>query len=194
MAAETPITAFNMANNGDSAKREHLSLWYNSRICKNGTLTNPQWILVGYKLTSSDMDIEFETDETKKDILGHTFNTLAGAKRSFDLSDWDVVQGCDLQVDVTNALRYEQTSYLESGGDFCVVHHYAGAKDTAMLAERWKACGMKPTRQGGDGGGNLTMDIAVVMSGDKEIGTAAISNGNLTFTKTEEPAWPGVLE
>lgn len=196
MAAETPVTAFNMANAGDTAKREAFSLWYNDRASGSGTLSTPVWDLVGYKLEAGDMSIDYETDETKKDILGNTFVELAGPNRSFDLSDWNLVQGSKLQVDCMNALRYEKEggmAYLESGGDFCVVHHYAGSS-SAMLAERWKGCSMKPGRLGGDGGANLTTDITVTMGGDKEIGTAAIAAGVMTFTKTDAPtAWPSAL-
>lgn len=197
MAAETPVSSFNMVNTGDAAKREALSLWYNDRASGTGTLASPVWELVGYKLESADMNIDYETDETKKDILGNTFVNLNGPKRSFDLSSWNLIQGSKLQVDVMNALRYEANggmSYLENGGDFCLVHHYAGIAGSAMLAERWKACGMKPGRLGGDGGANLTTDITVTMGGDKEIGTAAISSGTMTFTKTDAPsAWPSSL-
>lgn len=194
MAAETPVTDFNLANTGDTAKREAFSLWYNSRVSGGGTLSTPVWDLVGYKLESADMGIDYETDETKKDILGNTFVELAGPNRSFDLSGWNIVKGSAIQVDVMNALRYETVggmAYLESGGDFCVVHHYAGTATSAMLAERWKACSIKPGRLGGDGGANLTTDITITMGGDKEIGTAAIASGVMTFTKTDAPAaWP----
>ena len=194
MAAETPVTGFNMAHAGDTAKREAFSLWYNSKVTGGGTASTPVWDLVGYKLESGDMSIEYETDETKKDILGNTFVELAGPKRSFDLSDWNIVQGSAIQVDCMNALRYEANggmAYLESGGDFCLVHHYAGTAGTAMLAERWKGCSMKPGRLGGDGGANLTTDITITMGGDKEIGTASISSGTMTFTKTDAPTlWP----
>ena len=200
MAAETPATGFNMTNTGDAAKREAFSLWYNKRTLASspGTLSTPSWELIGYKLESSDMGIDYETDETKKDILGNTFVNLSGAKRSFDLSTWNIVQGSQLQLDMVNALRYENQggmAYLESGGDFCIVHHYVGTAGSAMLAERWKACSMKPTRLGGDGGANLTTDITITLGGDKEIGTAAISSaGVLTFTKTDAPAsWPSTL-
>ena len=197
MAAETPVTAFNMTTTGDAAKREAFSLWYNDRASGSGTLSSPVWELVGYKLESSDMGIDYETDETKKDILGNTFVNLSGANRSFDLSTWNIIQGSKLQVDAMNALRYEKEggmAYLESGGDFCLVHHYAGTSGSAMLAERYKACSIKPTRLGGDGGANLTTDITVVLGGTKEIGTAAIAAGVMTFTKTDAPsAWPASL-
>lgn len=197
MAAETPVTSFNMTNTGDAAKREAFSLWYNDRASGSGTLASPVWELVGYKLESADMSIDYETDETKKDILGNTFVNLNGPNRSFDLSSWNLVQGSKLQLDAMNALRYEKEggmAYLESGGDFCLVHHYAGTAGSAMLAERWKACGIKPGRLGGDGGANLTTDITVTMGGDKEIGTAAIASGVMTFTKTDAPtAWPSSL-
>ena len=194
MSAETPVSAFNMSSTGSTAKREAFSLWYNSTISGTGTASTPSWDLVGYKLESADMNIDYETDETKKDILGNTFVELAGPKRTFDLSAWNIVQGSAIQVDVMNALRYENqggVAFLESGGDFCLVHHYAGTSGSAMLAERWKGCSIKPGRLGGDGGGNLTTDITVVMGGDKEIGTAAIASGVMTFTKTDAPtAWP----
>lgn len=199
MSAETAVNAFNMANTGDSAKREAMSIWYNCRVSHDGTtagtIAAPVWELVGYKLTAGDVGIDYTTDETQKDILGNTFATLAGANRSIDLSDWDVIKGSHLQVDIMNALRYEKTgmAYLESGGDFCIVHHYAGTADTAMLAERWTGCSIKPSRLGGDGGGNLTQDATITFAGDKMIGTAAIASGVLTFTETEAPAWPGSI-
>jgi hypothetical protein len=197
MAAETAVQDFNLANVGDSAKREALSIWYNCRVSHDGsaagTLASPVWELVGYKLTGGDVSVDYETDETKKDILGNTFVSLSGAKRSIDLSGWDTIKGSHLQVDIMNAMRYENNggmAYLESGGDFCLVHHYAGSSG-AMLAERWSGCGIKPTRQGGDGGGNLTLDATVTFSGEKTIGTAAINGSTMTFTETEAPAWPG---
>ena len=64
-----------------------------------------------------------------------------------------------------------------------IVHAYAGTATTAMNAERYSSCAVKPSGLGGSGGGNIGMPIDITYGGTRELGTAAIADGVVTFTK-----------
>ena len=67
--------------------------------------------------------------------------------------------------------------------DLLLVHAYAGTVDSAVFAERYPASMIKPNSLGGEGGGSIGMPIDVTFGGKREVGTAAIEDGVVTFTK-----------
>ncbi len=46
-----------------------------------------------------------------------------------------------------------------------IVHHYAGTIGTAVFAEHYSACMIKPSSLGGAGGGSIDMPIDVTYGG-----------------------------
>ena len=68
-----------------------------------------------------------------------------------------------------------------TANDLLVVHAYAGTADTAVFAERYDSCMVKPASLGGSA--NVGMPIDVTFGGTRTTGTAAVSDGTVTFTK-----------
>ena len=66
--------------------------------------------------------------------------------------------------------------------DMLIAHLYAGTANTAVFAERYESCMIKPTGLGGEGGGSIGMPIDVTYGGKRTIGTASVSGGTVTFT------------
>nr|DAE19878.1 MAG TPA: helicase UvrD/REP helicase N-terminal domain [Siphoviridae sp. ctVCm11] len=66
-----------------------------------------------------------------------------------------------------------------------IVHAYAGTAKTAVFAERYSSCMVKPSSLGGEGGGFIGMPIDVTLGGTRTVGTAAISGSSVTFTEGE---------
>ena len=64
--------------------------------------------------------------------------------------------------------------------DMLVVHAYAGTAETGAFAERYSACAVKPSGLGGST--TVGMPIDVTYGGDRTVGTAAVSDGTVTFT------------
>lgn len=64
--------------------------------------------------------------------------------------------------------------------DLLVVHTYAGTASTAVFAERYPSSAVKPSGLGGSN--NVGMPIDVTFGGERSVGTASVSGGNVTFT------------
>ena len=88
----------------------------------------------------------------------------------------------EAQVKIWNLAIKDQNAQALSNMDMLVVHLYAGTANTAVFAERYSSCSVKPSGLGGEGGGNIGMPIDVTFGGTRTIGTAAVSNGTVTFT------------
>ena len=179
MAADTKITAFNLAE-GATAERKMLSLWYEDTSGESSS-----YEIIGYRVEDSSMETSWSNDEDKTDIIGSAYGTLGAPVITQNLSDWSIIGGNKLQVALHNDMRYNNFANLAGGYKFIIVYHYAGTADTAMQAERYPACKVKVNSLGGSTETNLDVDIT--FGGQKEIGTAAIAAGVLTFTKTEYP-------
>lgn len=86
---------------------------------------------------------------------------------------------------IWNLAVKEQNAAALANQDVLIVHHYAGAAKTAVFAERYDASMVKPSSLGGEGGGYVGMPIDVTLGGNRTVGTAAVSNGTVTFTPEE---------
>ena len=84
------------------------------------------------------------------------------------------------QEKIWNLAVKEQDAAALSNMDMLVAHCYAGTADTAVFAERYGACAVKPSGLGGSG--NVAMPIDVTFGGTRTVGTAAVKNGVVTFT------------
>lgn len=165
---------FNTTENQTIA-REMLLLFLNT-----GTSTNPVWSPIGKRVTESSMELDWQRD-SQKDIMGDTFNSMKKPIITQSFDPWDLTNGDEAQKKVWTLAFVDQDAQALCNMDLLLVHKYAGTADTAVFAERNDASSIEVTGFGGEGGGNLGMPITVTFGGNRTIGTAAISDGTVTF-------------
>ena len=151
-------------------------------LCLNtGTSEAPVWSPVGKRVSDSSMEYDW-SEETNTDILGDTYTTLSKPKVSQAFEPWTLDAGDKAQVKVWNDSIRNQDTNAMACNDMLVLHLYAGTVDTAIFAERYASCTVKPNSLGGAGGGKLGMPINVSFGGTRTTGTASIKDGAFTFT------------
>ena len=162
---------------GQTIAREMLVAYLNT-----GTSSTPVWSAVGKRVEDSSTEFDWG-EETKNDILGNTYTTFKKPviTQTFDPCELD--GGDAAQVKIWNQAIKDHDIGAMANNDMLIVHLYAGTADTAMFAERYKACAVKPSGLGGSA--NVQMPIDVTYGGERVVGTAAISNGVVTFTAGE---------
>lgn len=166
---------FNTADNQTIA-RELLLLFLNT-----GTKDAPVWSPIGKRVEDSSMELDWQR-ESKKDIMGNTYNTMKKPVITQSFEPWELAKGDTAQEKVWQLAFVEQNAQALCNMDVLVVHAYAGAANTAVFAERNEASSIEVTGLGGAGGGNIEMPITVTYGGARTVGTAAMANGSVTFT------------
>lgn len=163
---------------GQTVDRELLIAYLN--VATGGG--TPEWAPFGTRVTDSSMEYDWQ-EESNKDILGTTRTTMKKpiVTQTFDPCDLDA--GDKALVKIWNLAVKEQNAAALANQDVLVVHHYAGTAGTAVFAERYDACMVKPTSLGGEGGGFVGMPIDVTMGGKRTTGTASVASGTVTFTE-----------
>ncbi len=159
---------------GETIAREMLIAYLNT-----GTSSSPVWSAVGKRVEDSSAELDWG-EETKNDILGNTYTTFKKPviTQTFDPCELD--SGDAAQVKIWNQSIKDHDIGAMANNDMLIVHLYAGTADTAVFAERYSACAVKPSGLGGSA--NVQMPIDVTYGGDRTVGTAAVSNGVVTFT------------
>ena len=166
---------FNGADNQTIA-RELLLLFLNT-----GTKDSPIWAPIGKRVEDSSMELDWQR-ESKKDIMGNTYNTMKKPVITQTFEPWELAKGDVAQEKVWKLAFVEQNAQALCNMDVLVVHAYAGTANTAVFAERNEASSIEVTGLGGAGGGNIEMPITVTYGGTRTVGTAAMANGTVTFT------------
>lgn len=161
---------------GQTVARELLIAYLNT-----GTNSEPKWSPIGKRVEDSSAEYDW-SDETKQDILGSTWGTMKKPiiTQTFDPCELDA--GDEAQKKIWDLAVVKQDAQALANMDMLIVHLYAGTANTAVFAERYESCMVKPSSLGGEGGGNIGMPIDVTYGGKRTIGTAAVSNGTVTFT------------
>ena len=161
---------------GQTVARELLIAYLNT-----GTNSEPVWSPIGKRVEDSSAEYDW-SDETKQDILGSTWGTMKKPiiTQTFDPCELDA--GDEAQKKIWDLAVVKQDAQALANMDMLIVHLYAGTANTAVFAERYESCMVKPSGLGGEGGGNIGMPIDVTYGGKRTIGTAAVSNGTVTFT------------
>lgn len=161
---------------GQTVARELLIAYLNT-----GTSSAPSWSPIGKRVEDSSAEYDW-SDETKQDILGSTWGTMKKPiiTQTFDPCELDA--GDEAQKKIWDLAVVKQDAQALANMDMLIVHLYAGTANTAVFAERYESCMIKPSSIGGEGGGNIGMPIDVTYGGKRTIGTAAVSNGTVTFT------------
>lgn len=165
---------------GQTVDRELLIAYLNTGT----SAAAPTWSPLGTRVTDSSMEYDWQEDSSK-DILGTTRTTMKKPiiTQTFDPSNLDA--GDPAIVKVWNLAVKEQNAAALANQDVLIVHAYAGTAKTAVFAERYSSCMVKPSSLGGEGGGFIGMPIDVTLGGTRTIGTAAISGNAITFTEGE---------
>lgn len=161
---------------GKTIDRELLIAYLNT-----GTTSVPTWSAIGKRVSDSSEEMNWSEDSST-DILGQTYSTLSKPQvtQSFDPAPLDA--GDTAMVKIWNLAVKDQDYAALANQDMLIVHLYAGTADTAVFAERYSSCAVRPTGLGGEGGGNIGMPVDVTYGGVRTVGTAAMSGSTVTFT------------
>lgn len=151
---------------------------------KTGTADAPVWSPVGKRVEDSSMEYDWN-EESKTDIFGETYTTLSKPKITQTFEPWELDAADAAQLKVWNAAIRDQDTNALASMDMLVLHMYAGTADTAVFAERYTSCAVKPSSLGGAGGGKLSMPIDVTYGGTRTIGTAAVTDGAIDFSESK---------
>lgn len=167
--------SFNTAS-GQTVDRALMIAYLNT-----GTNSAPVWSPLGKRVEDSSAEYDW-SDETKQDILGNTWATMKKpvVTQTFDPCELDASDVA--QQKIWNLAVVQQDAAALANQDMLIVHLYAGTATTAAFAERYESCMVKPSSLGGEGGGNIGMPIDVTYGGKRTTGTAAVSDGTVTFT------------
>ena len=133
------------------------------------------------------MELDWQR-ESKKDIMGNTFNTMKKPIITQTFEPWELSKGDTAQAYIWQKAFVEQDAQALCNLDLLLVHAYAGTRNTAEFAERNDASSIEVTGLGGEGGGNMGMPITVTFGGTRTVGTAAVADGVVTFSATEAEA------
>ena len=158
---------------GQTVDRALLILYLNT-----GESGTPVWSPIGKRVEDSSMEYDWG-EETKTDIFGKIYTTMKKPTitQTFDPCELDA--GDTAQVKLWNMAIKDQNVAAMTNNDLLVVHHYAGTADTAVFAERYSACMVKPSGLGGSA--NVGMPIDVTFGGTRTVGTASVSDGTVKF-------------
>lgn len=164
---------------GQTIARETMIAYLNT-----GEAAKPVWSPLGKRVEESSNEMDWG-EETIQDVLGGTYTTLKKPTitQSFDPCNLDA--GDAAIVKIWNLAIKDQNAQALANMDMLIVHAYAGTANTAVWAERYSSCAVRPTGLGGEGGGNMEMPIDVTYGGDRTLGSVAISGGVVTFTAGE---------
>lgn len=159
---------------GAVVARKMLLLFLNT-----GNSETPVWSVIGKRVEDSSMEYDW-SDESKTDILGDTYTTMKEPiiTQTFDPCELD--SGDAAQVKIWNQSIKDHDVAAMCNNDLLVVHTYAGTASTAVFAERYPSSAVKPSGLGGSN--NVGMPIDVTFGGERSVGTASVSGGNVTFT------------
>ena len=160
---------------GQVVDRKLLILYLNT-----GNKTAPVWSPIGKRVEDSSMEYDY-SEESKTDIFGNTYTTMKKPTITQSFEPCEMDSGDVAQMKIWNQSIKDQDVAAMAANDLLVVHAYAGTADTAVFAERYESCMVKPASLGGSA--NVGMPIDVTFGGTRTTGTAAIDDGTVTFTK-----------
>lgn len=147
-----------------------------------GTSNSPTWSPLGKRVEDSSIEFDWDT-ESRKDILGNTYNTGKKAVRTETFEGMLEVGDAALEHIWELAVIDDDISALLNQ-DCLIVHLYADDSTTTPLhfAERYSACAVLPSSIGGEGGAQLEMSFDVTFGGTRTKGSATYTSGVCTFT------------
>ena len=112
-------------------------------------------------------------------MQNETYTTLKTPVITQTFEPCELDSGDAAQVKIWNQSIKDQDIGAMTNNDMLVVHAYAGTAKTAVFAERYASCAVKPSSLGG--AANVGMPIDVTFGGTRTTGTAAVADGTVTF-------------
>ena len=141
----------------------------------------PTWSPIGKRVEDSSAEYDWG-EETKVDIFGQTYTTFKAPQISQNFDPCELDAGDTAQVKIWNQAIKDQDISAMTNNDMLLVHLYAGTANSAVFAERYSSCAVKPASIGGSA--TVDMPIDVTFGGTRTTGTAAITaQGVVTFTE-----------
>jgi len=164
---------------GQTIAREKLIAYLNT-----ATYANPTWSALGLRVEDSSMEFDW-ADETKRDILGNIHSNMEDPiiTQSFEPCNLDSADSAAVKI-WELAVKAHDTQAL-AAQDVLIVHYYYApntSSPTTAWAERYPSSMVKPTGLGGPGGGNIEMPFEVTYGGKREVGSATVSQGAVSFS------------
>ena len=144
-----------------------------------GDTSTPVWSPIGKRVEDSSMEFDWG-EESKTDIFGEVYTTAKKPVITQTFEPCELDAGDVAQLKIWNMAIKDQDVSAMSNNDLLVVHAYAGTADTAVFAERYASCMVKPSGLGG--AANVGMPIDVTFGGTRTTGTAKVADGVVTFT------------
>lgn len=165
---------------GQTIAREMLIAYMNTG--STGSSSTPTWSPIGTRVTDSSEEYDWAEDSST-DILGAVRTVMKKPVITQSFDPLNLGSEDTAAVKIWNLAVKEQNYSALASVDMLIVHKYAGTASTAVFAERYSACAVRPTGLGGEGGGNVSMPIEVTYGGTRTTGTASIASGGaVTFT------------
>lgn len=161
---------------GQTVDRKLLVAYLNT-----STSSEPVWSPIGKRVEDSSEELDWG-EESKQDIFGNTYTTLKKPTITQTFDPCELDSGDKAQEKIWNLAIKDQNAQALANLDMLIVHLYVGTEDTAVFAERYSSCSVKPSALGGEGGGNIGMPIDVTYGGTRTTGSASVSGGTVTFT------------
>jgi hypothetical protein len=158
---------------GQVVDRKLLILYLNT-----GENEEPVWSPIGKRVEESSMEYDFN-EESKTDIFGEVYTTMNKPIVTQTFEPCELDAGDKAQVKIWNQAIRDQDVAAMANNDLLVVHAYAGTADTAVFAERYASCLVKPASLGGSA--NVGMPLDITFGGTRTKGTAAISGTGVVF-------------
>ena len=170
-----PDLTFNTPE-GQTVARELLLSYLNT-----GTAELPVWSPFGIRVEDSQMEMDWGK-ETTQDVLGNTYTSMKKPTITQSFDPWPLTSNDTALVKLWNVGVRDQDAQALANQDVLIVHRYAGTSDTAVFSERYPSSAISINNLGGPGGGQLNMASEITYGGVREIGTAKIQDGAVTFT------------
>ena len=161
---------------GEAASRNLMIAYLNT-----GTAEAPAWSAMGSTVEDSAVEYDY-SQESKTDILGVTRTTAKSPKLKQSFSGGNLLAGDAVLNHILdiNVVRRNVAEALNQ--DCLIVHLYLTDDQEQAFAERWNSSSVLLTSNGGAGGDMMASDIDVSYGGEREVGTATVNNGVVTFT------------
>lgn len=166
---------------GNPIARKMLIAFLN--VATDSAFETPEWAPLGIRVEDSSQEYDWG-EESTTDILGDTRTTYKAPTITQTFDPWTLDASDKAQLKVWNQSIRDQDTGAMANNDMLIVHKYAGTADTAVFAERYTACAIKPSSLGGSA--TVDMPIDVTYGGTRTKGTVAVSSGKVTFTPEDE--------
>lgn len=168
--------AFITPDTDQAFDRDLLILYLNT-----GEKATPKWAPVGCRVESSNEEKDWQR-ESKKDIMGHTHNTMKKPITTQGFDPWPLAGNDEAQKMLWELAIAEEDAAKLSNMDILVVHGYVEV-DGKPFAVRHDASSIEVTSLGGDGGGTLNIAATVTYGGNRTKGTVDNTTGEIKFTE-----------